>query len=110
MAFTLVTVTGKWERIDGTVPVGTVMFQLSYEISDGVSVFSTIIPVVTTLDNTGSISIRIPANDDPDTLPIGTHYIIIENIDGNPRTYFVIIPHTALGGTISLAAIVPYVP
>lgn len=75
------------------------------------SLFYTLDSCTRTLDGEGwCSSILIPANDDPTTVPSGSYYIITEDIDGNTRTYFVVIPHTAPGGTISLAALTPYIP
>jgi|ERR1035437_276793 hypothetical protein len=111
MSFTLVRVTSQWKCIDGTIPTGTVTFSLSCDISDGVSLFYTLDSCVRTLDGEGCCPpISIPANDDPTTRPSGSYYIVTEDINGNTRTYFVVVPHTAPGGTISLAALAPYVP
>src|ERR1035437_250085 len=107
---TFITVTGEWASLRGVVATGTVTFQLSCGISDRASRFYTIDPVVEPLDEFGAISIRIPANDDPNTLPIGSHYIITEKINGTVHTYFVIIPHTAYGGTVSLAFLAQPLP
>ena len=110
MALTRIIVTGAWENLRGAIATGTVTFQLSCGISDGASLFYTMDPVVETLDEFGAISIRIPANDDPNTLPIGSHYIVTEKINGFVHTYFVIIPHTAYGGTVSLAFLAQPLP
>lgn len=103
MTFTQITVTRDYDRPDGTDPAGFVLFQpTSPMVNDGVTVVAT--AQRADLDIDGLISIDLAANTDPDTTPTGTAYYVTERIVGQDvRSYYVVIPHDAPGGTVDLS-------
>lgn len=71
-------------------------------------------PLTATLNGSGQISVNstvgivLIANDDTTTQPTGSTWVVTENITGSPsRTYDVVIPHAAPGGTIDLSQLSP---
>lgn len=110
MAFTDVTVTGTYHTEAGAPASGTVTFTLSEPITNsGVTVAA--VPVEATLDASGGLSQVLPANDDTDTAPAGSTYVVIEDITGAPtRTYTIVVPSAATGGTVTLAELMPGQP
>jgi hypothetical protein len=120
--FTPIVVTGTYLQPSGTgdgltPSAGTVSFQLSALLQDSTDkefVDAITTPLLATLNGSGQISIGetvgivLIANDDDTTQPTGSTWIVTERITGAPsRTYDVIIPHTAAGGTIDLAQLSP---
>lgn len=107
MAFTSVTVTKSWENPDGTIPVGTVTFTLSAEITDsstGKSVPAE--PIVAALAG-GVLKQTLLANNDTTTVPTGTIYAVSEVVDGLTNTYNISIPFTATSPVVLLTLVVP---
>ncbi|GAC1373745.1 MAG: hypothetical protein NVSMB4_00660 [Acidimicrobiales bacterium] len=107
MAFTAVTVTGTYQREDGTPASGTVTFTLTAPIRDNVTNVTRIpVDIVATLNASGAISQIVTANDDPTTLPTGTGYMVVERISGaSNRLYTVIVPRA--GGTVDISTLAP---
>lgn len=91
--FTHVTVTRDYDFADGVDPGGYVTFQPTTPIvNDGVTVVASARRA--DLDVDGQISIPLAANTDPDTIPSGSAYQVVEKITGQQtRTYYVVIPH-----------------
>lgn len=107
MAFTIVTVNAKYLLPDKTPATGTVTFALSAQLKDG-SADEIIepIPVTVSLNNSGSISVALVANDDVTTVPTGSTYSVTETIAGAPtKTYSITVPKA--NATINLADIAP---
>lgn len=47
------------------------------------------------LDAAGDLSVTLLATDDPDMIPVGWHYDVVERIDGRPqRAWILQLPHT----------------
>jgi hypothetical protein len=102
MSFTTVVVTRTYKRPGGAGASGTVTFTPTVPMVNGVTVVAT--PEVATLTRSGSITVPLAANDDPDTTPEGVTYLVRERLVGAPeRKYYVEIPHDALGGTADLS-------
>lgn len=100
----LVTVTGKYYKMDGTSATGTVTFTPSTVLKNTAA--DEIIypfPFVVNLDASGSFSVQLPATDDPDIEPNDWSYVVTESIVGSSatRTYDLTIPYN--GGPINLA-------
>lgn len=104
MAFTLVTVTCTYQYQDETPASGTVSFTLSVPVANSGLLLSGREQTVT-LDASGKISLVLPANDDPGTIPAGSSYLVKERIAGSPvRVYSIVIPHTAASLDLSTVA------
>lgn len=111
MSFTTVTVSGTYLRGPGQPASGTVSFQLSYPISDGVTDIGNGSPVIATLDQTGSFSVQLFANDDTTTTPTGTSWHVTEQISGPKvvsRGYNVQLSKSDT--TVNLATLAPVIP
>src|SRR5215207_4767460 len=102
MSFTYVTVTHEFREADEAPATGKVAFTPVAPMHNAGTV--TAAAVTATLVN-GALSVRLAANTDPDTLPTGTTYKVVETITGQvTNTYFVQIPHDE-GGTVNLAVL-----
>jgi hypothetical protein len=107
VALTLITVTGTFRKETGEPATGTVRFTLSSFLRDPAT--DTIVaatPVLVPLDEEGSFSTPLTANDDPGVLPVGSHYTVRESV-GVKRTYNIIVSRAAPGGTVDLADLAP---
>ena len=106
MSFTNIIVTGTYHNADSTPASGTVTFALSSVMQQSTRYVSAG-PVSVTLDNTGSFSATLVANDDTVTTATGVQgYMVTETLKGcAPRTYRIVIPHSVSGGTVNLAAL-----
>lgn len=112
MPFTTVTVTAQYGASEPTPESGKVTFTRSEVINDPTTgLIVAPVPVVAELDATGSIAVPLLANNDPTTTPIGSTYEVLEQIDGAPeRSYTIVVPYTAPGGTVSLVALGAAIP
>lgn len=107
MAFTNITVTGTWQHADGTSATGKVEFVLSRPVANSNVIISNQ-PIIATLNGSGSISTTLVANDDTGTFPTGTFYLVTEQLIGAAHTeYEVVIPHSAVSGTIDISTLMP---
>lgn len=111
MSFTPVTVTGTYLQSSGQPASGTIVFQLSYEMTDGVGTTVPSVPIPVKLDGTGSFTIVLFANDDTTTTPAGTTWQVQEFLDLPnvvSRGYNVGLQkaHT----TVNIAALAPAIP
>lgn len=105
-SWTTVTVTGTYTRRDGTPAAGSVEFiSPQVVVVDG----ETVVPhtIAAALDDTGSLSVDLPATDDPDISPTGWTYTVNERgVRGLHRdTYAIQVPHDSAG--IDLATVAP---
>lgn len=105
----LITVTGTWILANGNPGEGTVTFTPEVILIDPAT-DEIVLPVAftVTLDATGSISVQLPATDDPDLVPVNWVYRVVENI-GTPAlknrvAYNLSVPHD--GGPIDLSDVV----
>lgn len=99
MAFTQVTVTGTYRDAEGDEAVGAVVFTPAAAMrNDSIVVAS---PVTAQIVD-GAISVSLAATDDPDTLPLGVTYEVVEQIVGTRyrRRYQLPVPYA--GGAIDL--------
>jgi hypothetical protein len=106
--WTKITVTGTYLRRDGTPASGRVNFSAPQIVTVGGQI---IVPtgVVGELDENGSITVDLPATDDPDITPAGWTWTVEEIVQGLNRAPFDIeVPHG--GGGIDLATVAPAVP
>ena len=106
MSFTSITVTGKYVKANTVAASGTVQFALASVMVQPTE-FVAISPITVTLDGTGSFSVALIANDDTSTTSDIPGYYVIETVGGATRTYRVLVPSAAPGGTINLAALSP---
>jgi parallel beta-helix repeat protein len=102
VAFTTVTVTRDYDLADGTDPIGTVSFTPTAPMVNGPTVVAA--KVTHRLDVDGVLSIELAANTDPATLPVGTAYLVQEDIAGATRSYYIEVPHNA-GSSIDLSTL-----
>lgn len=106
MAFTEITVSFKYQNMDLSAAAGSVSFSRTTEITDGTTILP-VVPIMVTLDGTGSGSVVLAANDDSTTTPTGSGYMVTERIVGAPvRTYKITLTHTTPGGAINLASFI----
>lgn len=115
---TPITVTRRYLAADGNPLSGFVQFQLSTYAQ--VPVDDVTVPpvdVVAVLDTAGRLKtltgqpLVLPASDDPDWVPAGLVYRVIERISGAPiRETLVNIPAAAPGGTVDLADLAAATP
>lgn len=105
---TVVEITGTYVDIEGNPVAGQVRFTpratLLDPIYEQIIIAST---VSATLDSNGSISIYLPATDDPDTTPTGFTYQVEEAFVGG-RTFDIAVPKDTVGA-LDLATLVPAV-
>lgn len=109
MAFTVITVTGRFLRPDGTTPAsGSLSLTLTSPLLDAVgNTIAAPVRHVATLNAEGRISVPLIATDDPDIVPSGVTYQVTEYLDGAaPRSYALAIPYDAAGATVDLADLV----
>lgn len=109
----VITVTGTWLDPDSTPAAGEVSFVAGQTLSNQTDqVFVLTYDVTAVLDINGSISVDLPASNDPDWQPQGWTWTVSESIKGRPaiRRYSVVIPYNAPGGTIDLTALSPVPP
>lgn len=105
----VLTVVGTWRYADGTPATGSVEFRPSVPVQESVEdVFLPDKTIRTRLDDTGSISVRLYATDDPDWSPSGWVYRVTENISGaKSRSYYMEVPRDTPGGVLNLIDIAP---
>jgi len=109
MAFTLITVSGTYLLPTGAPASGSVSFTLTAPMRDA-STDVTITPQeqVVALDNSGSISINLYANDDATTQPDGVTYEVNERLNETGyNKYFFTLNSNSLNGRFNLADVVP---
>jgi hypothetical protein len=106
---TLITVTAKYLKLDGTAASGKVTFQASTVLKN-TSANEIIYPVdfTVTLNGSGVLSVVLPSTDDPDIDPQGWFYTVTEDITGSDvsLTYTISLPFDLAGSTVDLADIV----
>lgn len=104
----IITLTGKFLKLDGSVGVGTVTFQSVVTLVN-TAANEIVVPatIVATLGVDGTFSVQLPATNDPDLDPVGWTYKVSEDVSGNKRTYNVSLPYDAPGSTLDLADLVP---
>lgn len=106
----LITVTGKYILLNGSPAAGTVSFAASQTLIDSVA-NEIVVPVAITavLGVDGTVSVVLPATDDPDLAPTGWAYTVTENILGArvQRTYMIQLSVSLPGDTVDLADLVP---
>jgi nitrous oxidase accessory protein NosD len=109
MAYSTVPVTGTYVGLDGTAARGSVSFTGKVLTIAGVE--DTLIApyqVRAQLDATGSFSISLPATDDPNVLPNGWTYTVVEALDsGGGRKFELDVPLAAAGTGIDLSTVAP---
>lgn len=109
MAFTLISVTGQYLLPTGSPASGSVSFTLTAPMRDA-STNITVTPQeqVVALDNSGSISINLYANDDDTTQPDGVTYEVNERLNETGyNKYFITINKDSPEGIYDLADVVP---
>lgn len=107
MAFTLITVTGRFTREDGSPSQGTVTAQLTEYLRNGVFNVGRV-PATGRLDDEGKLvnladeAFKLVATDDEGTEPTGVAYEWTLQIDDAPvRSFFAPLSHAV--GTIDLS-------
>lgn len=103
MAFTYVTVTADYDLGDGTDPSGTVTFTPTAPMVNS-GVINVAAPVTRRVDVDGHLTVSLAANTDPGTAPSGTAYLVLEQLNGVTRSYYVTIPHDQ-GSTVDLSGL-----
>lgn len=112
MGATPIVVTGHWYTPTGGNSIGSVSFTPTDEFYQAgwatVPATEAIVPLVQgqLSTNNAPIGVTLWANDDPLTLPKGTGYVVVEQIgDDPPNEYAVVVPHSAMGGTVDLTTL-----
>lgn len=108
MAFTQITVTKTWTNPDGSPATGTVLFQLTQQLTDSSTGNSIDPEPITATLSGGAISQVLVANNDPTTQPQSTKYAVTETVssEANPVYYTIIVPYNAVGHTATLQSCV----
>lgn len=109
MAFTLIQVSGTYLLPTGQPATGSVSFTLTAPMRDA-STDVTIAPTeqVVALDNSGSISINLYANDDPTTQPDGVTYEVNERLNETGyNKYFITVNHNSPNAQFDLSDVTP---
>lgn len=116
MAFTLITITGgPFTRPDGQPASGRVTALLSARMVNGATpveptpIYGILNGAGMLKDSSGLSPWTVEANDDPGTSPSSptAHYEFTIELDGAPLdTFTAIVPHTAVGGTVDLSALI----
>ena len=114
MSFTLINVThGPIFNLDGSYASGEILFRLTKRITNGVQTYAPQIAAKATLSGTGTISISLPANNDPATVPGDSQYVVTFLLNGaaaqmlSQDEYFITVPYNAAGGTVDLGTLLP---
>jgi hypothetical protein len=107
---TTITVTGKYEDLQGNPQSGTVTFTASTgPFNDpAVTVIFEPIPVVATLDNTGAFSEVLPTTDNSGFEPNSWVWNVTERVV-TPRSYSIALPST-LGSSVDLSTLAQIEP
>jgi len=108
---TIITVKGKYLKLDGTPESGTVQFFSKVYVlhsEDETAVVPSEVKV--TLDSTGSFEVDLPATNDPEWTPIGWTYRVILRFSGDYSIFQTVIPYDAAGGIIWMSDLVPAQP
>lgn len=114
MTLTRITITGKFTQPNGLPSSGTISAILSNTIQNGQEVVEPI-RVEGVLNGSGHLVTRgtqqpfvLVANNDPETLPLGTGYIFqIKINNANVRQFTAIVPHNAVNGVIDITELTP---
>jgi hypothetical protein len=121
MALTPITITWDSVQPDGSRPSGGLMFTLALDsvpvtITDSVS-GETVVPVTIAGQiyngqllsaNTGNPPLTLIANDDVDTVPVGTVYIVTEQLAaGSIAPWSLTVPHDSPDGTLDISSVRP---
>lgn len=115
MPFTPVTIVGTITRPDGTSAEGEFTATLTEPMVNGTTI---ILPTPITGQltsggpvNTSGLPFILEANDDPATTPAGAAYEFTFELDNAPVDPFTaVITHSAPGGQVNLATLIPTVP
>lgn len=104
-------VTGSYINQDGSYASGQITFQAQVDgfLSDSASSL-VIVPTTfwVSLDASGHFTIDLPASNDPNVLPTGFTYVVIEALSTGRRTYSIAVE--VGGGPYDLSSLSPSVP
>lgn len=105
---TLITVHGKYIKLDGTPEQGLIHFQSNTFSLDSDSDTVMVPDIITAyLDPTGSVLVTLPATNDPDWNPQGWTYTFTAQFSHSFYSFDVVIPYNAAGGLIGINELVP---
>jgi hypothetical protein len=113
VSFTLITVTGQWERPDGSPSQGTVTARCTGAMTNGVMIIDQV-PATGRLDDEGKLvdlagdPFVLAATDDAGTDPKGEGYEWTLEIDEAPvRSFYAPLSHAAPEATVDLSTLEP---
>lgn len=110
MSFTVRTVVATFNDADGSPSQGEVTFDLTDEMMNDGTIAVPGQEIAAALDDTGSISVSLTANDDTDTVPTGVQWRVTLRIsNADPMTYSVTVP-SAGSGSVMLESLLPGAP
>jgi hypothetical protein len=107
MALTPVIITGTFTREDGSAATGTVTATLNEQIQNGTTVIEPT-PILGELVagkllNQAKTAFTVDANDDAVTVPPGSYYSFLIQLDNAPvREFNAVVKHTATLGTVDM--------
>lgn len=107
-----VTVRGRYVYLNGTPATGDVKFT-GKVVATSAATDTIIVPntIVAALDAAGQFVVALPATDDPDVMPNGWTYTVVENlVGGGGRTYDIDIPISATLSGIDMSDVAPLPP
>lgn len=106
--FTEVTVTGTFTGESGSPAAGSLTFTLTQPMTNG-DVVVPPKPLTVTLNEHGSFSVILFANDDEATVPQGAQYGVTEQVTGaQPRDYCILVSHAAT--PVDISTLMPGAP
>ena len=112
MSFTMIQISHTFLNLDGSSASGSVVFRLSDRITNSGSSYDSALSVTSTLNGSGELSIVLPANNDPTTVPANTYYNVAFMLNGAESggvgdSQMIMLPYNAEGGTIDLGLLLP---
>jgi hypothetical protein len=106
----LVTLTGNFDRADGTVPTGAIQFAPQFSSLVDASSNRIVLPApkTVTLDANGAFSVDLLATDDPDGNPVDFTYLVSVSFTPALAPFHIALPtNGAAGVTYDLSDLVP---
>lgn len=110
-----VPVTGTWVNLDGSPASGQISFTANvpsgtFLTDSGANVLILPMTITAKLDSQGSVSVSLPATDDPDISPAGFTYTVTEKLSTGSRSYSIAVPSALASTGVDLVTVAPTAP